>query len=63
MFNKVRIIFRHHDFSAPADATNITAYQMEFGRDCMLVTPPSTGTKICTLVSEPGTAMESGLYL
>lgn len=37
------------------------AHQMEGGRDCMPVTPPSTGTKICTLVSVPGVAMDSGL--
>lgn len=37
------------------------AHQMEGGRDCMPLTPPSTGTKICTLVSVPGVAMESGL--
>lgn len=46
----------------PPDITIATSYQMELGRECTLVTPPSTGTKICTLVSGPGEAIDSGLY-
>lgn len=42
-------------------SSSSASHQMEGGRDCMLVTPPSTGTKICTLVSVPGFAMDSGL--
>lgn len=51
-----------HTPCSPAEITSAISYQMELGSDCMLVTPPSTGTKICTLVSGPGLAMESGLY-
>lgn len=52
---------REHTRCAPTDVTNVTPYQMELGRDCMPVTPPSTDNKSCTLVSGPGQAMESGL--
>ncbi|TNN61267.1 hypothetical protein EYF80_028562 [Liparis tanakae] len=36
-------------------------HQTELGSDCMLVTSPSTGTRIWTLDSGPGAAMDSGL--
>lgn len=47
--------------NATAELPGIKAHHRELGRDCMLVTPPSTATKIWTLVSGPGQAMESGL--
>lgn len=38
-------------------------YHIAGGRDCMFVTPPSTGTTTCTLESTLGVTIASGLYL
>lgn len=46
---------------APGGTPFAVPHQTELGRDCMLVTPPSTGTRTCTLVSGPGESMDSGL--
>lgn len=38
-------------------------YHIAGGRDCIFVTPPSTGTTTCMLESTLGATIASGLYL